>query len=78
MIRYESNLIDAINNVCDGLVPMKQKKLKQELNALIQAANEAYLANYAAMLNAPKTPEFEHLRLLNDNLRKAIVRAKQA
>jgi hypothetical protein len=57
---------------------MKQKTLKQELNALIQAANEAYLANYAAMLNAPKTPEFEHLRLLNDNLRKAIVRAKQA
>jgi len=57
---------------------MKHKTLKQEMDALIKSANEAYLANYAAILNAPATPEFERLRLLNDNLRKAIVRAKQA
>ena len=47
-----------------------------ELEAITASANEAYLAFFAATMNAPKTPEFNRLREINDNLRKAIVRAK--
>lgn len=49
-----------------------------ETKNLIEAANTAYLAFYAATLNAPKTPEFERLRAVNDELRQAIVHARNA
>jgi len=47
-----------------------------ELQTLIKTANTAYTAFYAAMLNAPQTPEVERLRSINDTLRQAIVTAK--
>lgn len=47
-----------------------------ELESITAAANEAYLAFFTATMNAPKTPEFNRLREISDNLRKAIVRAK--
>lgn len=49
-----------------------------ELEQLTKAANEAYVAFHAATLNAPKTPEFQQLRSVFDNLRVAIVSAKNA
>ena len=47
-----------------------------ELEAITTAANAAYLTFQAAIMNAPNTPEFNRLREVNDDLRKAIVRAK--
>lgn len=48
---------------------------KTELESLIAAANSSYLTIFAATLYAPSTPEFNRLREVNDNLRKALVRA---
>jgi hypothetical protein len=47
-----------------------------ELEAITTVANAVYIAFYAAIMNAPNTPEFNRLREVNDDLRKAIVRAK--
>jgi hypothetical protein len=51
-------------------------KITAELKTLTAAANEAYLAFFAATMNAPQTPEFNRLREVNNNLRQAIVNAK--
>ncbi len=47
--------------------------LINELQALRESANVAYLTFYAALLNAPSTPEFNRLRTVLDNLRKSVV-----
>jgi hypothetical protein len=47
-----------------------------ELKTLTKVANEAYLAFFAATLNAPNTPEFKRLKEINDHLRQAVVSAK--
>lgn len=54
---------------------MKNNEITIELKALTEAARVAYLAYFAAILYAPKTAEFNRLREINDNLRRAIVQA---
>jgi hypothetical protein len=59
--KYYQDLIDEVRN------------LRSSIATLAEAANEAYLTFDAALLFAPKTPEFEHVRFVNDSLNKAIV-----
>lgn len=52
------------------------ENLKHELAQLTKAANDAYLAVFAATYFAPESPEMLRLKQVIDGLRVAIVHAK--
>ena len=53
-------------------------KVPTELKRLVKTSNDAYLAFFAALINAPQTPEFNRLRTVLNDLRESVIHAKNS
>lgn len=52
------------------------RNIQADLENLLKAANQSFCSIHAALGTEPSTPEFNRLRAVNEELRKAIVQAK--